>query len=291
MQTLLCFRHSDTDGDDLNMMGKTNLPDPLERPPNRQEGGFQEIHRWPLPTDIRLERDAIRYRPVKDARRAEEWINAPGIQLLAHFLSLADADASAIARYARNWGTLGLCPEHDLPRGHPRLRDQKAPCRLAAAESLDLWRYYAKLLRSLLDEAKQLKKSHALESRNKRVRAAVDVFLKRVYEVVRVFGCLRPILVVEDGRFAIKLGSSGEYSAGLPAALTTQFLTSIVGAVNLATCASCGCLFPTRRRPRAGQDSFCENCGIHAAWRAAQQRRREKSTSRIYALRGERTDG
>jgi hypothetical protein len=103
---------------------------------------------------------------------------------------------------------------------------------------------------------------------------------------VRYFGGLRPVLVVENGRFDIKLGNH-HAGTGPSAALTTQLLFTIAGAVGIATCASCGRTFMPRRRPRMGENSYCEVCGIRGAWREAQRRRRGKPNRK----RGKKKDG
>ena len=79
--------------------------------------------------------------------------------------------------------------------------------------------------------------------------------------------------VVEDGRLEMKLGGSNS-GTGLTAALMAQFLFTGAGAAGVATCAACGNLFLPRRRPQAGENSYCSDCGIRAAWREAQRRRR-----------------
>ena len=124
--------------------------------------GFQLVHRWPLPTEIRIERASLCYRPVEDAYKAQKWVDAPGIKLLTGFLTLADEPPAQIERYAKRWGTLGLCEQHGLSWGHPRSSNESDACRLATAEPLDSWRYFSKVFRSVLDEAERLKMSHQL---------------------------------------------------------------------------------------------------------------------------------
>jgi hypothetical protein len=257
----------------------------LLQPLDRIDRGFQLAQPWPLPTEIRVEDDLLCYRPW-DPAHVKKWITAPGIILLTEFLKLADAPAVQIERFARRWGVLGLCDRHLLPLRHPQFGDQWEQCLLATAEPLETWRHYSKFLRSALDEAEQLKQGGRLKVRNAQARKALDHVIGAADTVVWNFGCVRPVLVEEHGRFDIKFGGAGGYTTALATALTTQFLFSISGAAGrLATCGGCGRLFPPRRRPRAGEASFCASCGIHAAWRAAQARRRKKSRGRIYAPR------
>jgi hypothetical protein len=86
-------------------------------------------------------------------------------EILGGFLELADSDDQAILEYARKWGVLGLC-KHGLPAAHRRSPDRKSRmfilekpgCTITRKgdwlyESLDRWRYYARLMRSIVSLA------------------------------------------------------------------------------------------------------------------------------------------
>jgi predicted RNA-binding Zn-ribbon protein involved in translation (DUF1610 family) len=245
---------------------------------DRQDETFTLAHRWQVPADIRVAGDELCFGEF--GALPEKW-EAPGAKLMTDFLALADAPPHAIERFARRWGVLGFC-QHNADRytplvfGHeyrPSLDLANEPCRILHAEPLEAWRWHARRFRYLLDQAASLRKRRTLRPRSKRAHDEVREFLRRCGWVVRYFGCLRPVLVVEDGKFAVKLGGR----QGLPAALTSQLLFTLAGALGIGTCASCGKLFPLSRRARKGKNSYCPNCGIRAAWRDAQQRRREKA--------------
>ncbi len=255
-----------------NMTSMTAAPLDLWPLLDRQDETFRLAHRWPIPSGIRLDGDKLRY----DEGTIARWAIDPRPKLLTDFLTLADAAPETIARYAKRWGVLGLC-EHGLIAGHdnhPKLKNES--CSLLDAERLDSWRWCANQFRDLLEKAVVLRERGDLRPPSKRAHDEVFEFLRNCDWIVRYFGGLRPVLVVENGRFDIKLGNP-HMGAGLPAALATQLLFTIAGAVGITTCASCGRTFMPRRRPRAGENSYCENCGIRAAWREAQRRRREKA--------------
>jgi predicted RNA-binding Zn-ribbon protein involved in translation (DUF1610 family) len=237
---------------------------------HRYDGGFEIVHQWPLPSDIRLHGDHILYGDIKTGAKL---IKNPGSKMLTEFLALADAEASEIERYAKRWGVLGIC-NHELVWGHATSNGRDI-CTPANADPIDRWRYFAGGFKYVLDEGARLRKARRLNPRSTRAEAEIQRFINQVDSAVRLFGCLRPILVIEAGRFEIKLGGQG-YITALPAALTTQLLFTLAGASGIATCAECGRLFMPRRKPRKGENSYCPNCGIRAAWRTAQDRRRKK---------------
>jgi hypothetical protein len=242
------------------------------------DSAFRLAHPWLIPPDIRLDGDVLRYGgPSPQAREAA----APSIKLLNGFIRLATAEPAAIAKFAKTWGVLGLCQHEGMIAGHQYVPEfGSEPCRLLNAEPIERWHYYAGALKWLLEEGAALRG----RKRQQRQGARVHRFLDACYRLVLYFGCLRPMLVLQDGRFDIKLGGASPVT-GLASALTTQFLFTVAGAAGLATCAGCGALFMPRRRPAKNRRSYCTECGIRAAWRNAQQRRRQAAT-----LRGEETE-
>ena len=244
-----------------------------------RDEAFSLAHRWVRPPDIRLEETRICYEELNDGAI---WVKNPGMKLLADFAALGTAPPEAFLKFARRWGVLGLCQHQadgspPLVMGHewhPRLGTEG--CRQSRAGPLEYWRHYARVLRHLLDTGASLRERHGLRPRSKRADEKVRLFLRDCAWVTRYFGCLRPVLVVEDFRFEVKLCGSF-LATGLPAALTSQLLYTVASSVGLATCAGCGELFPPRRRPPPGQRAYCTKCGIRVAWREAQQRRREKA--------------
>jgi predicted RNA-binding Zn-ribbon protein involved in translation (DUF1610 family) len=247
---------------------------------DRQDEGFRLAHRWLIPPGIRLDGAKLCYDEFQEDA-SPKWVMNPSVKLLADFVGLADAPPGEIERYAKRWGVLGFCQhqaDQNLPlvMGHQYHRDLgNEPCRLVYAEAFESWRWYARLFRALLDQAAMLRKRRRLRPNSKRADDELGEFIRHCDWIACYFGCLRPILVVENGKLDIKLG--GRFLlTGLPAALTTQLLFTLAGVSKFGTCASCGRLFPVRRQPRKGENSYCPNCGIRAAWREAQRRRRKK---------------
>lgn len=244
---------------------------------DRQDENFVMAHMWLVPPAIRLEGGRLRYGDFD--RDGAAQVKAPSAKLLADFVALVAATPADILRFAKRWGVMGFCQHQADERSplvmghqrHPSLGGE--PCRLVGVETLESWRRYASLFGDLLGRCAVLQKGQSRARRSKSVE--LETFLLHCDWIGRYFGCLRPVLVAENGRFDIKLGG-GFLATGLPAALTTQLFFTLAGASKLATCASCGALFTPRRRPSKGRNSYCQNCGIRAAWREAQRRRREK---------------
>ena len=72
-------------------------------------------------------------------------------------------------------------------------------------------------------------------------------------------------------RFEIRISGS----PALAGALALQIMLALAGSAGIAICASCGKTFPPSRRPNPNRKSYCKSCGIKAAWRDAQARRRQ----------------
>jgi len=251
---------------------------------DRQDGNFRLVHHWPIPSTVRLDGENLSYQSFE--KGTPRFVKDPSTKLLTGFLALADGSAEEIERFAKRFGVLGFCQHNvngwPLVLGHQFLPEQsdKESCKPQFSETLDGWRRYARSFRALLDRAPTVLKWRHPRSRSRGTDREIDDFLLRCDFLVRCFGCLRPCLVVEGGKFDIKV-SGCFFSTGLPAALVTQFLFTLAGASGLGTCSSCGRLFMLKRRPQKGKNSYCPDCGIRAAWRAAQQRRRKEAKKTI----------
>ena len=62
----------------------------------------------------------------------------------------------------------------------------------------------------------------------------------------------------------------------LPGALALQIMLVLTRWSGIAICSSCGRLFSPSRRPNPNRNAYCKGCGVRAAWREAQARRRER---------------
>jgi hypothetical protein len=169
-----------------------------------RDEAFSLAHRWVRPPGIRLEKKGLCY---DDPTNGTEWVKNPSIKLLAHFVGLAAESPEAILRFARRWGSLGLCQHRAggsplLVRGHPpdpALGGEA--CRLLLAEPLEAWRYYARLLHSLLTRAIALRKRRVLRLRTQRAHDEVRLFpgLSLGYALLRL-----PPSGLDRGRLPIR---------------------------------------------------------------------------------------
>lgn len=111
------------------------------------------------------------------ARRAihlRQQAEHAGRGLLEEFIELADGNDTAILKYARTWGVLGLCRHHlpylhasphELPNEHLRLPLPSAfasrqwltrACVPLGSEPLDVWRFFSRQAKALLRIAANL---------------------------------------------------------------------------------------------------------------------------------------
>jgi hypothetical protein len=75
------------------------------------------------------------------------------------------------------------------------------------------------------------------------------------------------------------LGAAGELiiqGATLFAILGVQIAIAAAGGGELATCFACGALYIPARSPAPLRRSFCESCGIRAAWRYSKRAARDQ---------------
>ena len=98
-----------------------------------------------------------------------EWRWLPGAKtaqvragILEGFLKLADASNDAILAYARDWGPLGICPDHELPCTHSQdcaPIASEASAGMQGHESVDRWRDWSLEARAILELAAALLQS------------------------------------------------------------------------------------------------------------------------------------
>jgi hypothetical protein len=78
----------------------------------------------------------------------------------------------------------------------------------------------------------------------------------------------------------------GSFYSSLFGTIALQLMLLIAGADALYTCAGCGVPYiPAGRRPKHGQNSYCDECGTETARRDADRRRKDKmiEARRLYA--------
>lgn len=141
------------------------------------------IEDWPIPSRVEIEGKSLIYDIVKYGERLEPDQITMRREILGGFLEMADADDQTILEYARKWGVLGLC-RHGLPAAHRGSPDrklrrfilEKPGCTITRKgdwlyESLDRWRHYARLFRSIIALAVELSKAQAMSEEEFRVAA------------------------------------------------------------------------------------------------------------------------
>lgn len=236
--------------------------------------------------------------------------------LLLTFIRLADAEPKGFASYASKWGPLGLC-HHDLPSTHvPRqssedlktidaepcwplkyLDDEGPPVR----ERVETWRKFASqasatheaanLIRhgervpdSLWERVRDLiPKSYAItdadfvEAAIVRAQSSIDEYERFLLELVirrwlRI-GDVGVHVHWDDRTLKVRYGGTG-----LAGALALQLALTTTSTGAFYTCFNCNTSYiPEYRRPREGENNYCEDCraaGAKNRSRAYRQRRK-----------------
>jgi hypothetical protein len=87
----------------------------------------------------------------------------------------------------------------------------------------------------------------------------------------------RPTYNPRRNRFEIRITGS----PALLGALALQIMLAMTRSAGIAVCSGCGKLFPPSRRPNPNRNAYCKGCGIKAAWREAQTRRRARKQAKL----------
>jgi hypothetical protein len=156
-------------------------------------------------------------------------------------------------------------------------------------ESVEGWRQHARHARALLNAIAQFSKSGIVSDQTlialnpqlarsavalRQVRKAgwssIGLWTHRWLRVFRV----RPELLYDprSKRFHIRLRGR----PGLGSLLAVQLMTMAGRSKGVAICSSCAAPFEPKRQPTAARATYCPTCGIRAAWRDAQRRRRQR---------------
>ncbi len=261
-----------------------------------------QVLAWPVPPDVRLDREWLTFHyPVRVLRQGRRALQVRRVRagrgLLTEFIALADAPAERILEYARRYGPFGFC-KHGDPRHRLRLegcgaltvsrgtRDEAGQL----CEAVQWWRNLACHARALLNAAAQLCRGKLKPVSLIQLNPAL-IFANRLKwrallrnpEPFVVYGLdlwlrffqVRPRASYNPrrGRFEIRISGS----PALAGALALQIMLALTRSAGIAICSSCGKTFPPSRRPNPHRNSYCESCGIKAAWRDAQARRRQSS--------------
>jgi hypothetical protein len=230
------------------------------------------------------------------------------MRLLHEFVNLANRSDEDILDYARRFGVLGLCAQHNCPVGHGmRIDDRLAvfpvgpseDCHPAGwpaecLESTDQWRIWSNTFGTLLrlatalrtEKPGELEDWYSIAPRLKQDRE----FPERRKQAFWA-GLLAPINEILDFaprrlRWGVDAGSRRiedrlkpqlmpalrmapiNYYAALWVALSAELAFAASGSKGWSTCQECGRMYQIRNKNR----KFCTECGRPAAARAASKR-------------------
>jgi hypothetical protein len=212
------------------------------------------------------------------------------------FLRLNPNDPKQIADFARRWGALGLCHQHQLPTGHPIPSGTPGNCWPAKvtrggavwlAEPLSKWREIALMSASLLRVARDIEQLKPGEKADwkiiqgnldspdpvgrKRVRRNLDTSRSKLAEVVQAWlgiGRISPRFAwdFEDENWVLRHDVPGG-AWGLFGWLALRLAIEIRGG-RFAVCSNCGREHHVDRLPSDGKPNYCksEECR-RALWR------------------------
>jgi len=217
----------------------------------------------------------------------------PDLKALRGFVALEQADESRYLRYAQTYGPLWLCI-HQLPYGHPQGRGSRCyrrPVRQSQlCEPIAAWRQYSQRAAALLriayeldgnrcgdrEDWRKLSVSMTSGRRTSHVVGEVEQERRSLERVVNewLYACeVRPFLSLTGPQQGFELRST------LLGALGVQLLSALLRTDGFTVCSACGQPYVPSRRPRAGENHYCRDCGQRAASRLGQRRYRERRRS------------
>ncbi len=244
----------------------------------------------------RLDGDWLRWQIDSGDYRGDEPF--PDLDLLRRFAGLSTAKDAKFLRFARQYGPLWIC-HHGYAWAHTQGRKRgTGRCYRRAIEEGELreplaaWRRYASRASAILSIAARLREKLPVpEKAWERLSANPMVGEKRDSWIFRnpvqsarqtvqnavnewLYQCeVRPFLWWNDEAPAFDLSSS------LLGAIGIQLMSALMRREHFQSCHACGQLYAPKRRPRKGENNYCEECGKKARNRIAQQRLREKKRS------------
>lgn len=224
--------------------------------------------------------------------------------------------AGAVVAFASRWGVLGLCEHglpyrhSDIYRlGHrPRrldvigsfaldsnnlavdVSDSDRPCRSGGAESFQDWKELALRFDSLLRIGLDLNRSKLSEHvvwelaetdpdfppwDESLIPSNIDDARKKYMDLIErliQISQLQPSFRWSGGVWNIFFSSEAYAYSNVPAILTAQLMLRVSSAKAQIKCSEC----PRWFIPRRNQRKYCDDCGIRAAWRVAQRKRKQK---------------
>ncbi len=221
-----------------------------------------------------------------------EWMksrpraNPEGI--LDSFLALTDATPFQVLRFIQRYGPLEYC-RHGSKLSHCDHH--------AKPQSAEAYRTWSRVAEATLNLAASLYSGRASDTHAWEELAGFDADVADIHTYYggRKSRVVTSQVVTDQVNWWLDVGGSHQLFSWYPpdrptigwrddqhvfGAIARQMAHAIVRAPMLATCAECGSVFPTKRRPAAGRRSWCPSCGKKAADRQAQRDRRAKKTTK-----------
>lgn len=225
----------------------------------------------------------------------------PSGKMLDEFVRLEDASSEKILSYANRWGVLAIC-DHNLPSSHSPnsygwQRSQPVSSCISLGlnqewvfEPLETWKQFAKEARAVRNMAAQLHQeqrphSHDIEVliqlaavKSPNPSAPLLAYCGLVSRTVNDWlnlGNVRPWF-----RWTPKEGIAIAFGSGLFSSLAVQLMTTVSRMQLTEFCSACALPYSPKRRPRQGENHYCDDCGRKAAVNEASKRYRRKKAAK-----------
>jgi hypothetical protein len=192
-------------------------------------------------------------------------------ELLDEFVGLEKANPQDILRFARKYGVLSL----------RAIREEGVH-----SEKIEIWREFVKRARATLSVAACIRQGRSAPVEEwARLRPWWSEYpsgsvLLQFEDVMNAWlrrSEVRPSFVWPSGMVFTNLHGVDEGSITMLGVLALQLAAAAKGAKEITTCDNCGNPYVRRgRRAQAGRHNYCPRCGVRAAWRNAQAKRRNE---------------
>jgi hypothetical protein len=210
-------------------------------------------------------------------------------RIIERFVKLKNGSPDRIYKFAQKYGVLEIC-QHELPSNHfniPINSDSAGYCFPCGVEPVSIWAEYAKVIHTIILIARSLRLNKVGEEKDWKVlrpnrpgsiKEARQVLSRIVNHLILVAGVTNDLIWIDEEP-KVKLSGSGVLGG-----VVRQLPYLICRGSESTFCYGCGKLFQPYRWPRAGEKSWCENCGSEAARRESAKlanRRRRKAKEMI----------
>lgn len=236
--------------------------------------------------DFLVDQPTLEHRASGESVFVHSTLNVqPKPRMLADFITLGFAPAERIAAYARTWGNLGLCNDGLPYGGHPGFwyapvipfHNHSPECLLRPIpetnylvyEPLDWWRRYARQAKAMLEIASALHKGTLGQDAD--WRSLFDgeplpsgyghyqgngTMLTLSVEAWLGQGIVVPHFQWRGPETTISLYHQNQ----LFGALTVQLVMAVARALGRWRCSVCDEPYTPNRRPRDGENHYCNRC-------------------------------